>query len=176
MFASATLRISLACPALPASHLPSFAGGRYKCMNPFILRLIRAHSRHDVTHQNRPFSSLRATSISVAALNVDDTTFSMSSNVIIFMVNLRHLLPWEPTKNAFNVAQCDHPVRGRLPYFIPHPSSFIPSNVGGCATMPIACRLRPSSFVHRPPSTVHRPPSFQNLFSLVIQSRALSFQ
>jgi hypothetical protein len=26
MFASATLRIALACPALPASRLPSFAG------------------------------------------------------------------------------------------------------------------------------------------------------
>jgi hypothetical protein len=131
MFASATLHISLACPTLPASHLPSFAGVSHKCMNPFILRLIRAHSRHDVTHQNRPFSSPRATSISVAALNVDDSTFSMSSNVIIFMVNLRHLLPWEPTRNAFNVARCGSTSRRAVLHrshcalwvsFIPHRS------------------------------------------------------
>jgi hypothetical protein len=30
------------------------------------------------------------------------------------------------TRKVSNVAQSDHPVRGRLPYFIPHPSSLIP--------------------------------------------------
>ena len=49
----------------------------------------RAHPRHNVIHQNGPFSGPRAAFLSVAALNMDDTTFSMSSNVIIFIVKLR---------------------------------------------------------------------------------------
>ena len=51
----------------------------------------RAHRRHNVIRQSRLFSSPRAAALSVAALNMDDTTFSMSSNVIIFIVNLLHL-------------------------------------------------------------------------------------
>jgi hypothetical protein len=51
----------------------------------------------------------------------------MSSNVIIFATWLSHPPSWSRSKSAFNVAQSDHPARGRLPYFIPHPSSFIPS-------------------------------------------------
>jgi hypothetical protein len=51
----------------------------------------RAQYRHNVTHQNGAFSSLRAASLSVAALNMDDTTLSMSSNVIMFIVNFLYL-------------------------------------------------------------------------------------
>jgi hypothetical protein len=102
-----------------------------------------------------PFPSLRAASLSVAALNMDDTTFSMSSNVIIFMINLSPSLSGSPRKTlpvALNAAQSDPLVHGRLPYFIPHivpfgyPSSSIPSNT-----------------VHRPPSTVLRPPRPLNM-------------
>ena len=56
--------------------------------------------RHNATHQNGPFSSLRAAALSVAALNTDDTTFSMSSNVIIFMVNLSPSLSGNPQKHS----------------------------------------------------------------------------
>ncbi len=87
----------------------------------------RARCRHNVIHQNGPFSGLRPASLSVAGPNLDDITFSMSSNVIIFATWLSHPPSWSRSKSAFNVAQSDHPARGRLPYFIPHPSSFIPS-------------------------------------------------
>jgi hypothetical protein len=56
--------------------------------NPIVWSF-HAHCSHNVIHQNRPFSRLHAPSLSVAGLNMDDTTFSMSSNVIIFIVNLR---------------------------------------------------------------------------------------
>ncbi len=54
-------------------------------------------------------------------------------------VDIKLLVLMQPKKTHpmwLNVAQCDHPFRCRLPYFIPHivpfgyPSSFIPSNVG----------------------------------------------
>ena len=69
--------------------------GRALAMKPLCIAVLhravilppRAQCRHNVTHQNEPFSSLRAASLSVGALNMDDATFSMSSNVIIFMVN-----------------------------------------------------------------------------------------
>ena len=102
MFTCVTLRAPLACPA---SRLLSLAAVSHKCMKLFTLQPICAHSRHDVNHQKGPFSALRAILLSVGALNLDDNTFSMSLNVIIFMVNLHHLLSWEPTKNAFNVAR-----------------------------------------------------------------------
>jgi hypothetical protein len=57
-------RALLACPMCLPDHLFSFPGVR---------------CGHNVIHQNRPFSSLRAASLSVADLNMDDTTFSMSS-------------------------------------------------------------------------------------------------
>ncbi len=69
----------------------------------------RARCRHNVTHQNGPFSSLLAASHSVAALNRDDTTFSMSSNVIIFMVNRSPFTRWQPTKRRSTVARCRTP-------------------------------------------------------------------
>jgi hypothetical protein len=71
-------RTLLACPTL----LPCYR------LSSARTHPLRALSRHNVTHQNSPFSTLRAASLSVAALNTDDTTISMSSNVIIFMVNL----------------------------------------------------------------------------------------
>jgi hypothetical protein len=57
--------------------------------NPSCLVPLRARCRHNVIIQNRPFSRLRAAFLSVAALKRDDTTFSMSLNVIIFIVKLR---------------------------------------------------------------------------------------
>jgi hypothetical protein len=65
---------------------PLQCGAHVANRNPSCLVPLRARCRHNVIHQNRPFPGLCASGLSVAGLKRDDTTFSMSSNVIIFMV------------------------------------------------------------------------------------------
>jgi hypothetical protein len=88
-----------------------------------------AHCSPNVNHQFRPFSPLHASPISVSCFPHMTKTISMSSNVIIFLVNLHPLL-WgsSPITHSMwlNVAQPQV-----APYFIVHRSSLIvPFNVG----------------------------------------------
>lgn len=118
-------RMLLACATCLADHLFSFPGVR---------------CGHNVIHQNRPFSSLRAASLSVAACKLMTYIIAMYINVHDFMVNLSPLPSGTPRKTPplwLNVAQSDHPVVAvcRTSSFILHPSSFV---------------LRLSSFESRP--------------------------
>jgi hypothetical protein len=97
-------RTLLACPICLAVYRFTFAGVR---------------CGHNVIHQNSPFSSLRAASLSVAALNMDDSTFSMSSNVIILVVNLGPCPPITPPKPI----QCG--ACGVFAVTVHRPSSFV---------------------------------------------------
>jgi hypothetical protein len=81
----------------------------------------RAHCRHDVIHQNGPFSSFWPASLSVTDPNLDDTTFSMSTNVNLFAPPSAHPLscsPQETPSRWLNVARLvwgSVPVCARLP-------------------------------------------------------------
>jgi hypothetical protein len=119
--------------------------------HPAPARRGRAHHRHNVIHQNRPFSTLRAFSLSVAGLNMDDTTFSMSSNVIIFMVNLFPSPSGSHTKTLqmwLNVAHSDAP--RRWSFFVLHPSSFLPH--------PFKCGAKKKGAHHGAPSLASTSP------------------
>ena len=79
--------------ALPAHYTPA------PCSNVIHL------SRHP-GHQNRQFSPLPSPSISVGRLSPDAKTISMSSNVIIFIVNFHPPPSWQPTQTRSTVAGC----------------------------------------------------------------------
>jgi hypothetical protein len=108
----------------------------------------RARCNHNVIHQNGPFSGPLPASLSVAGPNLDDTTFSMLSNVIIFAGRLSHPPSWSHpqtppmrldglrlrstcrsvpaiphTQNCLNVGNASTPVvRRNLIFYILHPA------------------------------------------------------
>ncbi len=120
------------------------------CLAVYRFTFVDVRCGHNVIHQNSPFSSLRAASFSVAGLNMDDNTFSMSSNVIIFG-QPRPLALLSPTRNASNMANCGSvgPSRSWSSAVL-HPSSLLLH----------PCRECGVSAIYRPPSTVLRLPSF----------------
>jgi hypothetical protein len=85
------------------------------------------HPNRHVGHPNRSFSTLRASSISVGPVPLHDMHIF---DVIKCHHFYRQLPPAAtPSKGVqrwLNVTQPDNLARCRLPYFIPHPSSFIP--------------------------------------------------
>ena len=81
-------RTLLSYPTLLHSHLSSSAGLRHDLFDT-CMSLFCARSKRNVNHQNRPFSGLRAASLSVAAPSLMTTTFAMYINVHLFIVKLR---------------------------------------------------------------------------------------
>jgi hypothetical protein len=81
-------------PLLAPLPLPRPVHGRYpETAHPTTIRRFRsARYSHNVRHPDRPFSVLRAPSLSVGRFQNMTCIFSMSLNVIIFMVNF-HPLP-----------------------------------------------------------------------------------
>ncbi len=113
-------------PESPLSWEPALLV-RPRCLADHLFSSPGVRCGHNVTHQNSPFSSLRAASLSVAGLNMNDTIFSMSSNVIIFIVNLFPSPSGSHTKTLqmwLNMAHSDAP--RRWSFFVLHPSSFLP--------------------------------------------------
>jgi hypothetical protein len=143
----------LSCPEWPICHSFSSAGLPRARTNEYMRRSVHAHSAHNVTHQKRPFSSLRVSSLSVADPNIDDSTFSMSSNVIN-LCPLPSATPLKTPSTWLDVSRltpncCPAPAR---------PEEQKSSHVGECGAVQHPLSLS-SSFVLRLPSFVHHPPS-----------------